>query len=148
MKTISSQATVREDAEVIEVEDCSNLLRLDVSHNKVHTLRVHRSRYIVTLDISHNCLTAFDCSQLTFLRNLDISHNQLEELDVFAATVLRALDCSSNQLKRLELPPLENLNVRDNPLEECKCQAVGEFKFDGNQVDATNGVRAHVHVIY
>lgn len=102
------------DIEFESFNDLNSLKYLDLSHNKIHTLKlgvIDEPKQLTFLNLSYNLITEFPLGlfdQLTNLELLDLKGNKISkiELGIFDPLVkLKFLDLSSNVLISKELNP-------------------------------------------
>ncbi|KAL3867461.1 hypothetical protein ACJMK2_044663 [Sinanodonta woodiana] len=93
-----------------EIQGCTGLVKLLVSHNQLHTFPNPWDCPLASLDLSHNQLVVFPVSVELFwggtLKNLQINNNLLEEINesIVRLQVLVDLDASWNKIERLPHP--------------------------------------------
>lgn len=110
----------------------TDLLYLDLSHNKLETLppQTRRLANLQTLNLSHNPLELFQLRQLPSLQHLEVlnmanTQRTLQNFPAFAnsLTSLVELDVSQNRLAKVPaclyaMPALRRLNLSDNAIAE------------------------------
>lgn len=129
------------------LEDFVRVKQLDISHNKLKSLRDNQLTYLESiecLNFSHNSIESiqpFTFTDLRTLRSIDLSHNRLES-DAFVQKIdaLRTLDLSANLYRWISMTALE---------------VIDEVKLVGNLwscswlvtelVNSTTNVRNDVH---
>ncbi|KAK3595142.1 hypothetical protein CHS0354_028574 [Potamilus streckersoni] len=99
-----------------EIQGCTGLVKLLVSHNQLHTFPNPWDCPLASLDLSHNQLVVFPVSVELFwggtLKNLQINNNLLEEINesIVRLQVLVDLNASKNKIERLPSPDTWDCN--------------------------------------
>lgn len=111
-------------ADINPLKDCVNLIKLNVSKNKIKNIGIFATDEafpnLKWLDVSANKFTSFPAFKVPKLEYLDISYNKLEKVDEGWQTHerLRIVKCVDNKFKNLavfkNLPALEELNMTSN----------------------------------
>lgn len=111
-------------ADIAPLKDCSNLLRLNVSKNKIKSVAVFTLDdafpNLKWLDVSANKFTEFPAFKCPKLEYLDVSYNKLEKVNEGWTTheKLRVIKSIDNKFKNLapfkNMPNLEVLNLSVN----------------------------------
>lgn len=120
------------------VDQCPNLVELDISENQIsggldHLSKLRFLAYInlsanilesltdfpnldtlVSLDLSKNHLTTIsELPSMPLLENLNLSHNSISELNLASQPSLRTLNLCGNLVTSLNLPQLPSLRILD-----------------------------------
>jgi hypothetical protein len=119
------------------------ILSFDCHGNAIAQLDVRGLAGLEYLDCSYNKLVELPLTGLTELEGLDADDNQLASLDVHDLQALRVLNCAGNRLRVLDITGLDGLQILDcsnNQLVTLRyegCNAIRDFRGDGNPVDFT-----------
>ena len=90
-----------------EVNDCANLDTVDISLNKLTSVKLDKS--VKYLDCSGNEITSLDVSGFTRLKELYCTSNQMNSLNIDGCNNLETLHCSDNNLSSLSIDNLSKL---------------------------------------
>ncbi|XP_060551521.1 leucine-rich repeat serine/threonine-protein kinase 1-like [Ruditapes philippinarum] len=116
---------------------CSDLRRLDISHNVLVMLplEIQACKQLVNINAKYNKLTTFPQPWNCPLEHLDVSHNQLERFpvntEVYWSGSLRTLNISNNNLDEINegivrLSLLSELDASDNKIERIPSPEIWE----------------------
>jgi len=113
-------------SDVSTIKDCSQLIKLNLSKNKIKSLAVFTSEEafpnLKWLDVSHNKFGDFPAFKLPKLEYLDISYNKLEKVNEAwtGHDKLKIVKCIDNKFKSLvpfkSMPKLEELYMASNSM--------------------------------
>jgi len=95
----------------LDLSDCVNLEKLDVSKNKITSLKVDGCSALKEIDASENELTDFSPISLESATKIDVSFNKLEYFFVAWVYELEELRCVQNSLKTLNFYSLRSLKT-------------------------------------
>lgn len=90
---------------------------INLSDNRISTLKLVDNYGLRRLDVSKNRLTALPLQHATQLTYLDVSDNSLEEISVIDCELLEYLDVSGNLVSEIVLPdylPLQSIDISRN----------------------------------
>jgi len=95
------------------IENFTNLVVLDCSHNGLTTLDLNANLQLVRLACNDNMIHTLDIADNTELRMLDCNNNVISQLHLGMNNLLEYLGCSSNDLNVLDLSDNVQLRILD-----------------------------------
>jgi len=98
---------LQSDLQNINIENCPNIMKLDLSNNLLTDIDISNLIKLQNLDLSYNKLTNIDLSNNINLIQLNISDNKIEELLI-----------KNNEIQRIiaEDNKIKNINISGNSL--------------------------------
>ncbi len=131
----------------LDLTECSDMLFVDVYHNRIGSVNVSGLRNlrilglqdnrigalylddlesVLGIDAGKNRLKSVDVSKNVHLVELYVNDNDLSELDLSNNSDLKYFYCHNNRITALDTtnnPLLRHLNATGNPMTEIKCYA-------------------------